>query len=469
MERAVNSGLDANTPEKIAKAICSLQGVSNVIVQLGSIIGSPPKLPQKVTPIRSLHEFVFTSTHVTVRKVGMIGAGKKIKLEPIEFKPKYDHFIVNESQLQEGKPKKFTLNPIPGTVEHKEHTASQTVHACPKKECHAEFQSLDELTLHEDGTCFTKEPILGGETMYDLVKKTYIEEFGIRDRSDIYHEPNKGPLYHMEPLPEPSLTENLLSLRKSTPWTSAEATLSESLSMGFALPNYYPSVKNKITPLARSYVEEIWKMGVGAGGDHRNATALEVETRMKEEESEPGVPYFQPDQYLDEQQIKGLFYSLGQKLKGKAKGGKKNSDSAEMSNPPEPQDDEEQQMDLEDAVAHVDAIEASMMVNRVVDQLEETDRDARIDMNEHPMQICDVDVCALAQAILRKKRRELSPLNYLNNVTVLSIADRVGSNVLSQELRSSQKTKESAYKEIEDAIVWHVRKKCPCIPFIFQV
>ena len=87
--------------------------------------------------------------------------------------------------------------------------------------------------------------------------------------------------------------------------------------MGFALSNYFPSHINKITPLARKYLEDIWKMGVGDVGDHRNATALEVENRKKEEESEPGVPYFQPDQYLNEQQIKGLFYSLGQKLKGK--------------------------------------------------------------------------------------------------------------------------------------------------------
>ena len=124
-------------------------------------------------------------------------------------------------------------------------------------------------------------------------------------------------------------------------------------------------------------------------------------------------------------------------------------------------------MELEDAVAHVDAIEASMMVNRMVDQLEETDRDARRDSDEHPMQISEIDVCELAQAIVKEKRRYLSPLNYLSNVTVLSIADRLGSIVLSQELRSSQTTKEAAYKEIEDAIVWHVRKKCVCLPFTF--
>ena len=92
--------------------------------------------PYKITTY--VHEFIFTSIHVTVRKVGMIGA---------DFKPEYQHVIINESQLQGGKPTKITLNPLPGTVEHMEHTASQTVFACPKKECHVGFQSLDELTL----------------------------------------------------------------------------------------------------------------------------------------------------------------------------------------------------------------------------------------------------------------------------------------------------------------------------------
>ena len=59
-------------------------------------------------------------------------------------------------------------------------------------------------------------------------------------------------------------------------------------------------------------------------------------------------------------------------------------------------------MELEDAIAHVDAIE-SMMVNRIVDQLVETDWDARRDSNEHPMQISEIDVCELAQAIVKKK------------------------------------------------------------------
>ena len=46
------------------------------------------------------------------------------------------------------------------------------------------------------------------------------------------------------------------------------------------------------------------------------------------------------------------------------------------------------------------------------------------------LHICEIDICELAQAIVKKKRRELSPLNYLNNVTVLSIADRSQSRAM---------------------------------------
>ena len=114
---------ESNSIAAMAEAMCSLDGVSNVIIQLGSIVGEAPKLPQKVTPIRSLHEFTFSENYVNVKRVSNIGLGKDIRLQPIEFETKYDHKIVNDHQLERGKPKKFTLNPLPGTTRLEEDLA----------------------------------------------------------------------------------------------------------------------------------------------------------------------------------------------------------------------------------------------------------------------------------------------------------------------------------------------------------
>ena len=167
-------------------------GVSNVIIQLGSIVGEAPKLPQKVTPIRSLHEFTFSENYVNVKRVSNIGLGKDIRLQPIEFETKYDHKIVNDHQLERGKPKKFTLNPLPGTTRLEEDLAEpfdgQVVLDCPNRKCQAEFKDVDELKLHKDGGCYEKEHVSTSSetTMHDFIKKIYIEEMGISGRSKVY-------------------------------------------------------------------------------------------------------------------------------------------------------------------------------------------------------------------------------------------------------------------------------------------
>ena len=116
------------------------------VLELGSIEGKAPKVPQKVTPIKSLHVFTFSSTTVKVHRVSGIGQGHTITLNPdnLKFENRYQHKIVNEHQLdQRGKPKKFTLNPMPGATELQENFAEpsgQVLFDCKlNNDCQAEF------------------------------------------------------------------------------------------------------------------------------------------------------------------------------------------------------------------------------------------------------------------------------------------------------------------------------------------
>ena len=145
----------------------------------GFLMNSSQKLPQKVTPIRSLHEFMFSENHVNVKRVSKIGLGKEIRLQPINFDElgKYHHKIVNEHQLKHGKPKKFTLNPLLGTTKLEEDLAEpfdgKIVFDCRNRKCHAEFKDIDELKLHTDGGCFEKVHVStdSESTMHDFIKK----------------------------------------------------------------------------------------------------------------------------------------------------------------------------------------------------------------------------------------------------------------------------------------------------------
>ena len=111
---------------------------------------------------------------------------------------------------------------MPGAVELQEdiaETSEQVVFDCKKKDCQAEFKSIDDLKLHQDGGCFRKEPLpTAGETMQDFIKKINIAEMGLTGRTDYYHESAKGPLYHMQTLSEIILPDNILRHSKETRW-----------------------------------------------------------------------------------------------------------------------------------------------------------------------------------------------------------------------------------------------------------
>ena len=126
------------------------------------------------------------------------------------------------------------------------------------------------------------------------------------------------------------------------------------------------------------------------------------------------------------------------------------------------QDAEARQIEEDDAIAFVDAIEASVMVDRAVDQLENVNREAQEDSNEHPIQMSGVNICDLAQAIENKKRRDASPLACLENETIMAIANFIDSFLLSQELLSSKKTREAKFRQLEQAIITHVKYHCSC-------
>ena len=126
------------------------------------------------------------------------------------------------------------------------------------------------------------------------------------------------------------------------------------------------------------------------------------------------------------------------------------------------QDPEARQTEEDNAIAFVDAVEASILVDRAVDQLENVDRESQEDSNEHPIQMSGVNICDLAQAIQNKKRRDPSPLSCLENQTIMCIADAIDSFVLSQELRSSKKTRMAKFQQLEKAIITHVKEHCSC-------
>ena len=348
--------------------------------------------------------------------------------------------------------------------------------------------------------------------MQNFIKKINIAEMGLTGRSDFYHESSKVPFYHMQTLSEINLSEKLLRFSKETRWSPLNTTIVENFGMGFALP--LPTHKNKIVKKARAFVKKIFDSGAGAGGDNRNATPAEIVQRMRSEEVD-GVPSFQPREYFEVQQVKYLIYQFAKQLKEKkdkkdakiAEAKEKKDRKAEKKKVPKvkkpaeadseskseteseseseteseaefeteselesesDEENEERQQIKEHAIAVVDAVENFAVIDNTIDILEAAEKDEREASEKHPFVFSGIPICDLAKTISMKKRRDLSPLQFLDDGNIKNIATVVGSNTLTQELCASQKTKEAKFKEIELAIIQFVLGNCTCcsnLPF----
>ena len=70
------------------------------------------------------------------------------------------------------------------------------------------------------------------------------------------------------------------------------------------------------------------------------------------------------------------------------------------------------------------------------------------------------NVCQLANTIMKQRKNALSPLTHLNKRTIKYISDACGAPVSSQDLASSQTTKQLIFQEVELIITDYVIDNC---------
>ena len=194
----VNNGHDADTPEKFAEAICSKDGVPNLVLMIGGIRGKTKEPPFKIKDIKKLHHFFYDNQGILAQRVAGIGDGSFIKLDEsvlgdFKIECEYDYTIYNAHQLENFKPKRFTTIPVktPGEIETNESTYdfededeeeyevtnNGALFSCPRPNCTATYLRYGRLQKHLlSGQCKIKKQI---ETTEDKVRTAYISAFGI--------------------------------------------------------------------------------------------------------------------------------------------------------------------------------------------------------------------------------------------------------------------------------------------------
>ena len=285
IDKWVNAGNSINDPSCQAQAIVDGNGVANTIVMLGTINGEQqPITDKKISKITDLHEFLFEDDeYVTVRRVCGIGEGKKIKLPNLDLKMSFDYKIVNEHQLDQGKPTRKTSNLFDKSVQPQA-AGDQPLPAKDKK-----------------------------LTTMEYLRDRHIQEHGMGQLQEVQPDVKIGAQTLLKRIDVPEFSSNLLELQAATKQTPIDWTLQD-LKVGHALP-VWGSGKNKKTDDANTYLTGIFNKGV----EEKPVLASEVESRMQAEiVPETELPRFDADSFLDEAQIRGVFGSLNRPRKNTA-------------------------------------------------------------------------------------------------------------------------------------------------------
>ena len=199
---------------------------------------------------------------------------------------------------------------------------------------------------------------------------------------------------------------------------------------------------------------------------------MEIELKMKNGMDEFGQPLFEGNEILDLKQIEFLLVDFKKtENKKKCKKGDKNSGSATsvkkktktMSNS-KSKGPTKLEYFHDTVMVDGENIKFDRLIEIPVVDENSSDHN-QIESKtkyKHPVMLGEIVVCDLAKSIMNSEINAPSPLNDLDNKTLISIGDMVGSQVQDKDLSARDRKKEAKFREIENAVVTYVTENCPC-------
>lgn len=80
----------------------------------------------------------------------------------------------------------------------------------------------------------------------------------------------------------------------------------------------------------------------------------------------------------------------------------------------------------------------------------------------HPLILGDIVICQLAHSIMTTKIDEPSPLQDLDNNSIIAIGQMIGLEVKPKELEARCRKKDAKFYDVENSIVLYVQQNCSC-------
>ena len=427
VNREVNAGMDADNPENFGKCIIEGLGVKSCVVMRGPIIGEQDKLQKKeIQTITKLHEFDFRKPVVTVRRCSKIGPGMPTKVASTVIKAKYAATVINQKHLDgKGRPINTSSKPV------------VTPETMTKK---AEEKNMAGKEL----------------TMYEYQRKTYIQTWGMETLESFQPASGKGKASHtlLTRMEIPVFTERLLALAEKTKWSQLDATLQNSLRMGFALP-VWGEGKNSSTVETKAFVRKLFVLGQKT----KKVTAADAVIRMQLEVDATGKPMFNETLFLDEDQIKGIFSSTNRSLKRGLP-----IPLVVVGVDKDDEDNGEDKQTFEDSLATYEIRDQALTIDKDSEEIKNDLEQNEEESMQHPIKVAGEDLCMIAE------RMDL----------LISVDSVLAKHTLQQTAAIFEKIEKDALDDMDEPpakkprltkkrkkeLIWNfVKKHCNCVSF----
>ena len=312
---------------------------------------------------------------------------------------------------------------------------------CTKNDlCEARFLRYENLERHMMADACMRYTKKRNESMFDLVTRTYIGEFGgaslaaARERGD-----ESDSVLRFVDLPSASLD------KKFDKFLLDYQPLIETLEPGFALPSKRGHTRMNEKQI--NYLKEQFDGGLEP--TQRHSKPEQVMIQMRREKDASGKLLFTMEEWLSASQIKSKFSQFFKHQKSS----KQLRESVKANSTVEEIED--------DAVNEMNALTEASDLDNMRKEIE--DKCLQDNLEEHPLQFNGIVICDLAKSIKLQKRSEPSSLDQILPSDIFKVLDAIGSTVPSQEEHLQKK---KVKKEIENAITEFVEETCWCLNFL---
>lgn len=232
-------------------------------------------------------------------------------------------------------------------------------------------------------------------TMYQYVRQSFIQSWGMETVQDYQPDVQLGGKLLLQKMDLPEFTQRLLQIAQATKMSPLDTTLQRSLLIGYAL-SVWGAGKNPVTVAAKAFVIELFQKGQ----ETKPVPAADAVIIMQKKTDVAGVPVFNENSFLDENQIKSIFGTTSRKRKRSLTDPKKSSSSAVAVSVGVDFDDQnngEAKQRFEQQLADYEIRDQAAAIQKDSDQIKEDLEKSAFESDQHPIKVAGVDLCQIAE------------------------------------------------------------------------